>query len=105
MTKKGKTLLPLFTTVFLDHLGIRYEKTQVEKTVSRYSFKNMKRIESSAKGVDYLTKNREIGFVRRGEKGQWKSELSAKHIEVIKEKYGSLLIELGYEKDFDWNES
>ena len=39
---------------------------------------------------------------RKGQIGAWKEEFSAEHKELFKKHAGQLLIDLGYEKDFDW---
>ncbi len=39
---------------------------------------------------------------KKGQIGQWKEEFTALQISQVKEKLDSLLIELGYESDFDW---
>jgi hypothetical protein len=43
-----------------------------------------------------------IPFIRKGTSGQWKEFLSSAQIDVVKEKYGELLLRLGYETNFDW---
>lgn len=39
---------------------------------------------------------------RLGRKGSWKTTYKREHVQTFKEVAGDLLIELGYEKDFDW---
>jgi len=39
---------------------------------------------------------------RKGQKGEWKIEMNAKHKKYFKDKAGYLLIELGYEDNYDW---
>ena len=39
---------------------------------------------------------------RNGKRGDWKNHFTEKHKTVFKEKYGDLLIKLGYETDYDW---
>ena len=43
-----------------------------------------------------------IKHVRSGKKAQWKTEFSPRMKELFKEQQGQLLIDLGYEKDFNW---
>lgn len=42
------------------------------------------------------------GTFRKGTIGQWKDYFTEEHIGLYKERYGELLIELGYEKDINW---
>lgn len=86
----------------LNHLGLKHDKTILKEAVKKYSFDKMSQIEQTAEDVDYLSSNRKIRFIRQGEKGQWKTVLNREQLAVIKEKYGRLLIELGYEKNLDW---
>lgn len=39
---------------------------------------------------------------RKGTIGQWKEYFTPKDIQLYKERYGALLIEIGYEKDLNW---
>ncbi|MEB3280991.1 MAG: sulfotransferase domain-containing protein [Lyngbya sp.] len=39
---------------------------------------------------------------RKGVAGDWKNHFEAEHKQFFKEKYGSLLVQLGYEKNNDW---
>jgi hypothetical protein len=39
---------------------------------------------------------------RKGQAGDWKNHFNDQHKAVFKEKYGDLLIKLGYEKDNNW---
>jgi hypothetical protein len=39
---------------------------------------------------------------RRGVPGDWRNHFSNKHVNLFKEVAGQLLIDLGYEKSFDW---
>ena len=41
---------------------------------------------------------------RKGKTGGWKSEMTDEQINRCKEHFGKLLIELGYEKNMDWQE-
>jgi sulfotransferase 6B1 len=42
------------------------------------------------------------GTFRKGKVGDWKEEFNIKHKEAFKEIAGDLLIQLGYEKDYNW---
>ena len=39
---------------------------------------------------------------RKGESGDWKNHFSPRHVSYFKERYGDMLIKLGYEKDNNW---
>jgi hypothetical protein len=39
---------------------------------------------------------------RIGKRGVWRTEYKLEHVQAFKEIAGDLLIELGYEKDFEW---
>ena len=39
---------------------------------------------------------------RKGESGDWRNHLTDKHVKLIKEKYGDILIKTKYEKNQDW---
>ncbi|EAW38817.1 sulfotransferase domain-containing protein [Lyngbya sp. PCC 8106] len=39
---------------------------------------------------------------RKGVAGDWKNHFEEKHKQLFKEKYGSLLVQLGYEQNNDW---
>ena len=39
---------------------------------------------------------------RKGQEGEWKMEMNSEHKKYFKDKAGDLLIELGYEDDYDW---
>lgn len=43
-----------------------------------------------------------IPFIRKGTSGQWKEFLKPAQIDIIKQKYGELLVKLDYEKDQNW---
>ncbi|MGK7955891.1 MAG: sulfotransferase domain-containing protein [Crocosphaera sp.] len=54
------------------------------------------------------TKGRNVGeedvksHYRKGVAGDWKNHFNDEHIKLFKNKYGRLLIKLGYEKDENW---
>ena len=50
---------------------------------------------------DHIFSNRTATF-RKGQIGSWREEFSEEHKIVFKEIAGQLLIDLGYEKDFNW---
>lgn len=50
---------------------------------------------------DNIFSNRTATF-RKGQTGSWREEFSEEHKDVFKEVAGQLLIDLGYENDFNW---
>jgi len=86
----------------LKHNNINHDNQAVPTAIARYNFNNLAKLEESAQGVNYLDKNRDIKFIRKGTTGQWKSVFKERHIDIIKERYGELLIKLGYEVNNDW---
>ena len=86
----------------LDYLHIDCDEQLAKDVITKYDFENMSRIEQNTVGVNYLDKNKEIPFIRRGTRGQWKSFLDDRHVNIVKEKYGTLLTELGYESGYNW---
>ncbi len=86
----------------LNHLGVEYDRSLIKRAIKKYSFQGMTWMEQSAEEVDYLSNNRKNMFVRHGKKGQWKPVFNKQQLEKIKEKYGSLLIKLGYETNSNW---
>ena len=61
----------------------------------KYSFKNL------AGGRKQGQENTNSHY-RKGKRGDWQNHFNDKHKAVFKEKYGDLLIKLGYEKDYNW---
>lgn len=86
----------------LNYLHIDYEDQNVNDAIEKYDFRNMAKIERNTHDVNYLDTSKEIRFIRQGTRGQWKSFLHDRHVNILKEKYGDLLIELGYETSCDW---
>lgn len=86
----------------LDYLDINIPTRALQKSIKNYSHDKMQRMENNARNVEYLKKNKHIKFIRKGKVGQWKSIFTEKHIELVKKKYGDLLIKLEYEKDLNW---
>jgi len=62
----------------------------------------MRSKEKMASGLDYISNSGGNEFVRKGITGEWRNYLAQEHITMIKERYGDLLIKLGYEKDNNW---
>ena len=86
----------------LDKLSVEYDDSVIKLATSSCSFTNMREKEDKAQNINYLDENRENKFIRQGRVGVWHEYFTAEHIAKIKSEYGGLLIELGYEKDLDW---
>jgi Sulfotransferase domain len=63
--------------------------------VKTLSFQNL------TKGRKQGTENTDSHY-RKGESGDWKEHFTNQHKDYFKEHFGTLLIELGYEKDLNW---
>lgn len=86
----------------LRHLGVfnfflkgGLNHKQVIEMVNKYSFKNLSKGRKS--GQEDISSH-----YRKGQPGDWVNHFNSKHKEVFKQKYGQLLIDLKYEKDFNW---
>lgn len=87
--KKEETLRILF-----QHCEIDMPDKAFYELLDKYSFEN---ITGRPSGTVDLTSH-----YRSGIKGGWKNYFSKKHKSIFKEYSGSLLIDLGYEKDMNW---
>ncbi len=61
----------------------------------KYSFKNLS---NGRKKGDENTNS----HYRKGKRSDWQNHFNDEHKKVFKERYGELLIRLGYEKNYDW---
>lgn len=78
----------------LAYLGYEKEEEQIKKTIEKFDFKRAQQKEKEA--------NEKARFVRKGIAGDWKNNFSEESIKLVKKELGSLLIEMGYEKDENW---
>lgn len=93
---------PLFAAV-LEHIGIPKIRGLAEVIVERNSFSRLsmgKRIWQAQRKPGQEDAN---SHFRKGIVGDWRNYLKPAHIERFKELCGQQLIDLGYEKDFDWS--
>lgn len=74
--------------------GLGLSEDAVARYVERSSFENMRRAELSfeEKGAA-----RDIPFVRRGEINSWEEELSEASVQIIENRYASLMRRMGYD--------
>ena len=87
--------LKIYGHIF-DFLQLDVNADELEKIIQKYSFKNMSK--GREPGQEDVTHH-----FRRGIPGDWKNHFTNGHIELFKQKWGDLLIQLGYEKDKNWS--
>jgi hypothetical protein len=89
----------------LQHLQIKVSDSLIKKIVERNQFSRL------TVGRKFWQSGRSHGssdphsHFRKGISGDWKNHFKPEHIERFKELMGDKLIELGYEQDFNWNNS
>lgn len=71
----------------------------LDSAVELGSFKRMHAMERGNRASHGEPETR---LARKGTSGQWRDYLSAAQIDIVKRKYGALLIKLGYESNHDW---
>ena len=59
------------------------------------------RFETRARGRKAGEENVKSHY-RKGVAGDWANHFTSEHVAVFKERYGNLLVRLGYEEDYDW---
>lgn len=72
------------------HLDVERTDAELAQAVQAQSFDHRK------KGFAEANESRRAQFLRRGEAGQWRQELSASNIQSIDEAIGEFMAELGY---------
>lgn len=93
---------PHFATV-LEFIGIANNRSLAEVIVERNRFSRLsmgKRIWQTQRKPGQEDAN---SHFRKGIVGDWRNYLTPAHIARFKELCGQQLIDLGYEKDFDWS--
>ena len=81
------------TQNILNFLNVNYDNQNIYEMIDKSSFQ---KITGRKKGIG------KQDFYRKGVSGDWRNHLSETDKDVFKELAGDLLIELGYEKDYDW---
>jgi len=87
---------------YMRHLGIR--NAFLKNGLSEESLVTL----SDKYSFNTLSNGREAGdediksHYRKGKSGDWKNYFTEEHIVCFKEKYGKLLMKLGYEENLDW---
>lgn len=92
-----KNLLKKFNNrgIPMPKIKIGVQEQRLIKIIDKHSFK------SKAKGRD-SGKSDSSSHYRKGISGDWKNHFNEDHIRYIKDKYGDVLIKMGYEKDLNW---
>jgi hypothetical protein len=80
---------------FLGFLPKYISNTRVQEIVHRYTFERM------SKGRKQGEEDANSHF-RKGIHGDWVDYIYGENKQYFKEKYGTLLIDLGYEQDLNW---
>ena len=76
-------------------IQIEIGQGELENIIKKYSFENMTRGRKPGE-------EDQMHHFRKGTSGDWKNYFTKDHVELFKEKWGNLLIKLGYEKDNNW---
>ncbi len=87
------TPMSAFHEIF-DYLGINISKEALSNLVEKYSFKSITNRPPGQENVN--------SHFRKGISGDWKNYFTDEIKNKFKDRYGNLLIELGYEKNLDW---
>ena len=101
----GWTKHPLFYTTTFEKLvgphggGSKEEQIQEIINIARHLDHPIS-LERAQQIADELFGN--APTFRKGQIGAWKEYFTQEHKELFKKTAGQLLIDLGYEKDFDW---
>jgi len=84
----------IFSKIF-NHIEIEIEKDHLTSILDEFSFKKLSG--GRKKGEEDVSNH-----FRKGVPGDWKNHFTQEHIDHFKEKWGDLIIKLGYEKDNTW---
>jgi len=87
----------------LKFLSLHKSNEEIQQAIQWSSFENMKELEEEQQNrCKMLKSHQNILLVRKGECGGWKNILNDKQKNLMKEHFGQLLIELGYETSLNW---
>jgi hypothetical protein len=86
-----------------DFLNLEVDDEQIKIAVNNSTFKEMQKLEVAQSGTSDFLKNsdKSIKFIR-SINSEWKQYMTGDLKNSFKEKYGKLLIELGYENNMNW---
>ncbi len=84
----------MFSKIF-NHIDIDIDKNHLASILDEFSFKNLSG--GRKKGQEDVNSH-----FRKGVPGDWKNHFTQEHIDLFKQKWGDLIIRLGYEKDITW---
>jgi hypothetical protein len=86
----------------IDYIGLKHTDAQILKAINSSDFNKMKQIENE-KGLGF-TKEGDINlkFVRKAAPGELKQVLGQEEKVIVKNKFGDVLIKMGYENSYEW---
>ncbi len=90
---------------FEDLIGLNGGGNKEDQNTAIEKIARHLRISLTPSEIDYITRNlfsRKSTTFRKGVVEDWKNHLTEKHKEVLKRRAGQMLIDFGYETDFDW---
>ena len=87
----------------LNYFKINYTEEELVKAIEYSSFQNMQKIEKEKGFIkEKGDGNKEINFVRKGQKNSWKEFFGEEEKRIFKKESGCLLNLLEYEKGTNW---
>ncbi|MEO0769367.1 MAG: sulfotransferase domain-containing protein [Cyanobacteria bacterium J06649_4] len=85
----------------VDFIGLERSQQQLEQALDRSSLERMKALEKASaqqgKQWEKSARNKDIPFVRAGKSKEWCDVLDYKTLALIEERYGRLMVQLGYD--------
>lgn len=86
----------------LSFISIQFTSEQIQNAVRKSSFADMRKIEETC-GLGYVGNGIEtLRFVRKGQSGAWRQELTHDETQMVKKMFGDTLIKTGYESSHQW---
>lgn len=94
----------IYSTTFEKLVGSKGGGSDEQQQIEIFNIANHLGIKLSSTQIAELSRNLfgGTGTFNKGQIGNWKNYFNQEHIDYFKKVAGSLLIELGYEKDFNW---
>jgi|GEM_PF-5185712 len=77
-----------------DYLGYSFDEAKMAEIISKYGVEKMKKNKTN--------NDERANFVRKGIVGDWKNNFDSKTVELFREYYSGMLIEMKYEKTENW---
>jgi estrone sulfotransferase len=79
-----------------DFVGLHYDAMIIQTAIEASRFENMRRLEERH-GVDGANGSQKERFIRKGKIGSWRDELDNECLEILEQKYGAVMKQIGYE--------